>query len=362
MKKKHLWIIAAAVVLLIAAVLLFPAKKEDRTDEPFLIGQLLYSTTNEDAFSFVVARRAVAEAAGGELVTAEMSDTPESVISGVEDLIEMGCQGIVLTPVSNAILPQVMKLCDEAGVYWIVSMRPIHDASMFRTLAQSPYFLGTVSEDDTAAANQLIASLAELDVKTVATYSITNTNAVIEARELGIRQACAEHGIEILEELVNVSGDGILAESARELLNLHPDLDAIVSLSGSAVGRGVSLLNVLDENGSDVKFASYDSFTQWSDYYDQGTIVSAASGISTVDAVIATSLLVQAIEGTPVSEEAVQFTIPYAIVSNSKQLQVLDELSRNEFLAPQSIEALLREDVRLEDFQAYQEDCFALIP
>ncbi len=347
---------------LLAIVLLFSGcvPAEQTEEQPMRIGHLLFSTTNPSTTGFSAIRRQIAETAGGELVVAQMSDSPESVVSGVKDLIEMGCKGIVLTPVSNAMLPQVMKLCDEAQVYWIVSMRPIHDASLFETLAESEYFLGVVSEDDAGAAEQMVKNLADHGVKTVATYSISNVNAIIEARELGIRRACEAHGIEIVEELVNVEGEAILSESVHELLDLHPDLDAIISTSNSAVGAGVPVLQELKQ--TDVKFASFDASNTWIEYFDQGIITDAATGSTAINAVVSTTLVVNAVKGTPVTKEAVQITLPYTTVSSSAEYEQVRTLTNGDFIAQTRIDALLEGGTTMEELDAYQAECFALLP
>ena len=356
-KKQRILLAAAAILLIFLAVLLWPKANSAPADSPFLIGQLLYRTSNPDTLTFSVARKAVVEAAGGQLVTAEMSDTPESMIGGVEDLLKLGCRGIILTPVSNAVLPQIMKLCDDAQVYWIVSMRPIHDAGLFETLSASPYFLGVVSEDDASAADQIVRQLADQGVKTAATYSISNFNTAIEARELGIKQACTQYGIEILEELVNIKEDDMLQQSLDELLALHPDLDAIISLSNSAIGHGLPILETISKSGAPLKFASFDTGSSWGPYYDQGIVQVAANCHSTMDAVLATSLLVHAVQGTPISGQSLQVTLPYSLVMTSEQLAQVKELDTVTFLDRERIAALLDPDADWAAFEAYKTFC-----
>lgn len=364
MKKKLCFLLtgAAAVLLILMAVLLWPRAAAAREDTAFLIGQLLYRTSNPDTLTFSVSRRTVVEAAGGQLVTAEMSDTPESMISGVKDLLHMGCRGIILTPVSNAVLPQIMKLCDDAQVYWIVSMRPIHDAGMLETLSASPYFLGVVWEDDAAAADEIVCRLANQGVRTAVTYSISNINAAIEARELGVKQACSQYGIEILEEVVNIKEPDMLVESVDELLALHPDLDAIISLSNSAVSHGLPILETLSQAGVSVKFASFDTGASWGPYFDQGIVLTAANCHSTVDAVLAASVLVHAVQGRPISDTAMQITLPYSLVSSSEQLKQAKELDTSVFLDSSQIDALLSPDAQWSDLEAYKNFCIRQFP
>ena len=290
----------------------------------FKIGQLVYTIDGFDKSALGMNRKAIVEAAGGEIISVPVERSPQSMISGVRNLIAQGCDGIIITPVSNSILPQVYNMCEEAAVYWIISMRPVQDLDTKQLLESSAYYVGSVSENDESAAYDIIKHLAENGVKRIATFSISKFDAVVEARELGLRRAAEAYDIEIVEEIRNISSCDAMTKAAGALLEVYPDLDAIFSVATSIPGGAISVLDVLSQNNQvrQVKFTSIDMNIQMAQYFDEGIIPIVAGGHGALDAVVATSLLVNAVTGYPVSEnEKVSLTIRYYMLQNSEDVR-----------------------------------------
>jgi len=325
--KKHLAAILCATLLLT----IFGSACERKTaiqKAPFKIGQLGHNTTGFSNAVFVNNRRAIVEAAGGELITENVDDTPQSLISGVKKLIEDGCRGIILTPTSNSILPQVKASCDEAKVYWVVSMRPILDKDMEKDLTASSFYVGDVAENDENAAYYMVRFLSANGIEKMAVFSISNLNSAAEARESGIYRAADECGVQIVEELRNVGSGRALNESVNALLALHPELDAIFSVSGMASDNMVPMLKLVAalDQPEKIKCACIDVNEDLKPYFDQGILLAAAGGQMAIDACISTALLVNAVTGHPVSEKAVNIMIPYQIAQDGQALdRICDE-------------------------------------
>ena len=141
----------------------------------------------------------VAEAAGGEMKNEVFDFTPEGTVDAVEKMINNGVQGVKITPSSDSIIPTIRNMCEEAGVYFILSMRNIGDDSVRAMCEQSEYFLGCVYEDEYYCGYQLGKALAESlgdsDNKTYALIGTTVGDTTGDERERGLADAAKEFGL-----------------------------------------------------------------------------------------------------------------------------------------------------------------------
>lgn len=78
--------------------------------EHFTIGYPTAPSYNAVMSAMHKNREAVAQAAGGELITEVFDFTPEGTVSAVEKLIQAGCNGVFVTPMADSILPSFLCL------------------------------------------------------------------------------------------------------------------------------------------------------------------------------------------------------------------------------------------------------------
>ena len=72
----------------------------------------------------------------------------DGVLSFVESEIAAGVDGLMFCPPSDSVLPTICSLCDEAQVYWAISMRSINDEEIKAMCEASPYYVGNCYEDE----------------------------------------------------------------------------------------------------------------------------------------------------------------------------------------------------------------------
>lgn len=280
-------------------------------DEPsFAVGQLSHTPDTFMGSPIHINRNQVVEAAGGELITAYYADeSSESIIHGVKTLIERGCDGIILTPTSDEALPQVMRLCDDAGVYWIISLRPVNDPGTRALLESSKYFVGVVMQDDRVAGYELMRLLGENGMRNVAVFSISKLNSAGESRERGIYLAAQECDMRVVAEVRNLASEEEVDKAVRAIRAAYPELDAIFGVASSFVRVQTSTLKSIE--GTGLGYVSIDYDPSMAPYFDDGAILGVAGGNAGLISAFSSALLVNAVTGHPVSDEPVWLTVPY---------------------------------------------------
>lgn len=87
---------------------------------------------------------------------AALDFTPDGTITFVESQIAAGADGLFLCPPAESVLPTITQLCDEAGVYWGITLRTIEDEEIRKMVEGSEYYVGNCyeNEEDTAEETQ----------------------------------------------------------------------------------------------------------------------------------------------------------------------------------------------------------------
>lgn len=150
-------------------------------------------------------RTAVAEAAGGNLITEDWDFSPEGTVQAVEKLIERGCDGIIVTPTDQSILPTITNMCEEAGVYWAISMRSITDEAVKEIVYASDYYVGCVTLDIKSLGYDAGKAVADKGGKTYALISGAVGDTDADIREEGLAEAAAEFGLECVAEIRSIA-------------------------------------------------------------------------------------------------------------------------------------------------------------
>jgi len=261
----------------------------------------------------------VVEAAGGRLITEDFDPTPDGSIKGVEKLIAAGCDGIIFIPQADSSLSFVTGMCEDAGVYWVISMRTIHDARIRQQVEASPYYVGMVMEDDESVGYNLVSVLAEQGAQKLAVLSIQADNTTGAARERGMSRAVAEYGIDVVSVIRNLQGSDDIAAAVESLMKAHPDLDAIYSVSGASV---IAMETIMDAGRSgQIRYATSDLGQSLGDFFDQGMLSAATGGHIPIDSCMAAVLLVNTLRGTPIGMDG-----PVTLVINPLMIRTGDEL------------------------------------
>lgn len=301
----------------------------------FIIG---YPTAPSNTASMAMLdenRKAMAEAAGGTLVSEVFDFTPEGTIDAIQKLIEQdNCDGVIVAPMADSVMTPIVKMCEEYGVYFSVSMRSIEDEDIKDMVKASPYYAGMVYEDNYNVGYSLGEAFAKAGGKKYGIISNAVGDASASLSEAGLAQASADYGIEFVEgcESRGASQASDVATAVESWLASNPDLDGIIRLTSTAAGDVSTVASTLEKLGVNgkVKFFTADTDENSVPYIENGTITGTLNDILLPDTLISCAMLINAIQGTPVStEELNEYVVPYTVCEDYKELNIF-----NEYVAP----------------------------
>ncbi|MFR8317677.1 MAG: sugar ABC transporter substrate-binding protein [Catenibacillus sp.] len=289
----------------------------------FKIGYPTAPTYNAVMSAMHKNREAVARAAGGELVTEVFDFTPEGTVNAVEKLIQAGCDGVFVTPMAESVLPSIVSLCEDAGVYFVISMRSISDPEVKEIVEASDYYAGMVYEDEVSAGYAMGQALAQAGGKEYAIISTAVGDTTGALREQGLNQAAEEFGLTQVAEVRALAQAGDGAKAVESFIASYPDLSGIIRVASTATGDVNAIATAIENAGKagEVKYITVDTEDGSEAFFETGTITATLSDLLVMDSVLASSLLVNAILETPVAQETPEIVLKYSLVENSEQLE-----------------------------------------
>ncbi|MFV0407587.1 MAG: substrate-binding domain-containing protein, partial [Propioniciclava sp.] len=140
-------------------------------------------------------------------------------VSDIQNLISQGVDGLIITPTSTAVAPQLLKLAEDAGVEVVVTDRyPGYDPGT----SGQPGYVGFIGPNDEQAGEDIAQSLIDADAGNILALGGVPGSSVTEGRKTGLDNALAQGG-----ELVQYqAGDGEGVENGlsafESLLQAHP--------------------------------------------------------------------------------------------------------------------------------------------
>lgn len=246
------------------------------------------------------------EATNGEIINAVSDLTPDGVLSFVEGQVAAGVDGIVICPPSDSVLPTVCQMCEEAGIYWAISLRSISDPEIRAMCEASPYYVGNCYEDEEQAGYDCGKWMGEQGYKKIAIISQAKGDTTCDTREAGLARACEEFGIEIAGESRGHTQASDATAATESFLAANPDLDAIFYVGSAATGAHEATVKAIQDAGraDDVKMVTIDFPNQMVENFESGVQV-FAYGISclTFDPYMCILKVVNAIQGTPINDD-----------------------------------------------------------
>lgn len=301
----------------------------------FIIG---YPTAASNTASMAMLdenRKAMAEAAGGTLVSEVFDFTPEGTIDAIQKLIEQdNCDGVIVAPMADSVMTPIVKMCEEYGVYFSVSMRSIEDEDVKAMVKESPYYAGMVYEDNYNVGYALGQAFAETGGTKYGIISNAVGDAAASLSEAGLAQAAEDYGLEFVEgcESRGAAQASDVATAVESWLASNPDLDGIIRLTSTAAGDVSTVAATLEKLGvnGQVKFFTADTDENSVPYIENGTISGTLNDILLPDTLISCAMLINAIQGTPIStDELNEYVVPYTVCEDYEELNIF-----NEYVAP----------------------------
>lgn len=240
---------------------------------------------------------------GGECINALADLTPDGVISFVESQIAAGVSGLIIVPPSDSVIPTVTSLCEEAGVYWGISMRSISDPDIKALAEASPYYIGNCYEDEDTAGYTCGKWMGEAGYKKIAIISQAKGDTTCDTREVGLQRACDEYGIEIVAESRGHSQATDATQATESFLAANTDLDAIFIVGSAVTGEHEAVIKAIQDAGrEEVSLVTIDFPSDMVTDFETGILKYAYGAVSLAfDPTVLLIKLVNAIQGTPVT-------------------------------------------------------------
>ena len=215
--------------VLFGAHVLFAEKKEGR---PYLIGVSIWADSGPLSKKVISNLRYAAGVLGAEVEVAVDGFKPDNQVSNIENLIARGCDAVMICNCTDAVVPKIVKLADEAKVPLALYFRKINDPEIKTYAESSAYFIGNVHEDEIAVGYNLGKALAEKGCENAVIINYNKGDTTAGNRYVGYKKAFAETGINLLGEQWDILEAEPAANAAESFIAAFPELDAI------AVGGG----------------------------------------------------------------------------------------------------------------------------
>ncbi|MDC7290039.1 substrate-binding domain-containing protein [Blautia schinkii] len=320
MKKRLVAVTMAAVMAAGTFGVTVPVYAKD--DSSFTIGARFPVTIDQMQQQTMDNITQLVEAAGGELLVENAALTPEGNIQAYERLIAAGVDGLVVIPAADSVLPRIKEMCEDAEIPWSVYYRSILDEDIKKEVESSEYYLGNTYEDEIMAGYNLTAKMGEAGCKNIVLFSTALGDTTGAQREEGMNQACEEYGIEVINEFRATAQASDAAQSIESVLTTHPEVDGIFIAAGTITpGILPAITSVLDQYGrDDVKITIIDYPQGLQDAFADGYMLAACGGHNVTDPLFATSLVLNKIKGTPLSEEAFSVRINQMILESEEDV------------------------------------------
>lgn len=270
-----------------------------------------------------------------EFVYQEAKFDADGIVSFVESEIAAGVDGLFFCPTTDAILPTICSLCEEAEVYWAISMRTINDSEIKAMCEASPYYVGNCYEDEENTGYIVGEYLGSQNAKKVALITTVKGDTTGDAREIGFARACEEYGIEVVGEARGLAQASDVTNAVESFLSANADLDVVFCVGTTVPGvQGVAVKAIQDAGRDEVKVVCIDHPDEIQELFESG-ILTYSVGVPSfgIDLYMCAVKVANAIQGYPIDGEAEGRSsnfIGMAIVSSAEEAKNYAEASSDE--------------------------------
>lgn len=289
---------------------------QDVQEETFKVGFLDQAGEAPPVVRMREIIRDVVEAAGGELICDTTGEeSADAQVNAVEKLISAGCDGIIITPIADSILPTIIKMCEENEVYLGITFRNIGDPNVAEIVEASEYYAGNCFEDEEEIAYNIMSAAFEenSDIEEVALIALVVGDNTSDARVAGIKRACDEHGAKIVAEVRDINQASDATDAVQNFVAAYPGLDCIALASCKDQGAITAIPEAIKSTGKtadEICLASCDGGSDMTKLFDYGYAISVGGGHLEIDRGSTAVMVVNAIKGNPLGKPA-HISIPY---------------------------------------------------
>jgi ribose transport system substrate-binding protein len=185
---------------------------------------------------------AAAEALGVKVMYVDQAHISEQVTASMETLTAAGCQGVIICNAASAEMTSVINTANQNQVYVAQFFRVISERDNpdeYALAKTSPYYVGSVHEDEVANGANLVRILGEKGKRKIALQGWVPGDSTFlgrwEGYKKGVEEWNAAHPDDKLELLEPQYG-GTTSDTGRAtseaIIAANPDIDALIVAGG----------------------------------------------------------------------------------------------------------------------------------
>lgn len=285
-----------------------PQNNAQELPEPWKLGipDMRAKSTDPTWGALIAQVELLASVANGEIVYLSGStSTAEGSLENVEQAIALGCDGLMIMPVTDSIMPTVSQKCQEAGMYFASMFRKIQDPDTLALLEENPYWCGWTIEKEYEEGYNVMTYLHEQGVSTVAFYGQEVGDACSDMREAGMRAAAEELGVDVVAEVRNLGSTTEITQAFEAVIGSNPDLDGLIMISSYVTNTTEAMAEAITVAGKtgEIKLGTLDMTISQADLFDAGKLDISAGGQHIINAFLTAASLVNFIVGTPLDPD-----------------------------------------------------------
>lgn len=244
-------------------------KYADIADAPsFKLGFIHTSFSDQLGTMYQKYAEYAASQLGCEIIFAEASDA-DARMGALENMIEMGCQGVIASNVSEPML----HACEESQIYLIMVGNSIADESLQQTAYENKYYIGSVLVDNYEVGYSMAQALYEQGCRNVAylTYPAGKVTTFDERRD-GIEGFIEEH--QDMKVATVYSGTDMVG-GAEQVLASYSDIDGLMSvMHNTAIASAIFSFGLAGQ----IKYGGVDIQEGTDELLKEGTMAYVAGG------------------------------------------------------------------------------------
>lgn len=275
--------------------------------DKMLIGVSIWSSTDTLGSQCKRIIDAAAEALDVDVMYVDQGHISEQVTASAETLAAAGCDGIIICNSASAEMTSVINTCDEYEMYVSQFFRIIDETANpeeYALASSSPYYVGSVHEDEVANGVNLVTILAEKGCRKVALEGWEAGDATFLLRWDGYKKGVEEWNaanpddqMELLEPQYGGTTSDTGRATAEAIINANPDIDALI-VAGGGGDTLVGALAAIDSLGlkGDIHVVSTDFLPDLDAQLESGGM-SAESGGHYCDPLFSFMMVYNAVKG-----------------------------------------------------------------
>ena len=233
-------------------------------------------------------------AAGGEVMALDDQASIEQIIADCENMIQNGCEGIILWCPVETLIPTIADMCKDAKIPFVLSDKVPTNQSIIDELYDNPYFVGGVVPANSEYGAYAAEVALENGLKNAIVSAPMQGDGTGQPRTEGFQEVF-EAGGGTVHVVVNNPSNVDSQMAVENALTAYPEAEVIF---GTGSDYGKSSILAVEAKGVDVKVITCDFDETLLPLVGQGTLLGVV-GDYWISGFYAGILLQNWLDGTP---------------------------------------------------------------